>query len=135
MARPKNPKHNINLMCRQIDEYLESRKFGVPILKECCLLNDWDYLYFMELCNKNPALAESKRKILNWKEIRLEQGALTGSLDKTMSIFSLKQLGWRDKVEDDTDKTTIDLLTSMLEEVKKQSEIVAQTSGIYPESE
>jgi hypothetical protein len=29
----------------------------------------------------------------------LEKGGLTGKYDKTMVIFSLKQLGWRDKIE------------------------------------
>ena len=134
-GNPVSNKYKPSFICRKIDEYIESRKHSVPILKECCLLNDWDYVYFMELCKKSPEIAESKRKILDWKEIRLEQGALTGQLDKTTAIFSLKQLGWRDRVEDETDKTTLDLLAGVLGEVKKQSEAINKASGVYREGE
>lgn len=135
IGRPPKDKYNIDYMLARIDIYIESRKKVVPILKECCLLNDWNYDYTMELRRGNDELSRSIRKILDWKEVRLEQGALTGQLEKTMAIFSLKQLGWKDKIEDDTDKTTLDLLSNVLDEVKKQSEAINQASGIHSKSE
>ena len=42
---------------------------------------------------------------------------------------------WREKPTDDTDKQTLDLLSNVLAEVKKQSEIITEASGIPPELE
>ena len=72
---------------------------GFPILKECCLLNDWDYDYVMQLQRQHPDLSQSIKRLLAQKEIRLEKLGSVGAIDKTVAIFSLKQLGWRDRVE------------------------------------
>lgn len=92
-------RYDIDGMCKKIEKYINDNRKGVPILKECCLLNDWDYDYVITLQRGNEELKRSTRKILNWKEVQLEKGALSGKIDKTMAIFSLKQLGWTDKQE------------------------------------
>ena len=100
-GRPPNDKYRIAYMTEKIDEYIEASKDIVPILKECCLLNGWNYDHVMRLQRENSDLYQSVKKLLNWKEIALERGALNGTLDKTMAIFSLKQPahGWTDKHE------------------------------------
>ncbi len=86
-------------MVSKIEEYIVAHQGPIPVLKECCLLNEWNYDYVMELQRNNEILSQSIKKLLDWKEVKLEQGALTGKIDKTMAIFSLKQPahGWSDK--------------------------------------
>lgn len=120
MARPSFEKYNIDFMKKKIDEYIESRKKSIPILKECCLLNDWDYDYVMKLQREHEGLRQSIKKLLNWKEVKLEQGAMTGQLNTTMAVFSLKQLGWRDKheQEDTSNAVALEAIRLIFEDVK-----------------
>lgn len=46
-----------------------------------------------------PELREMAELCKSRKENALEQGALNGTLNVSMAIFSLKQLGWTDKNE------------------------------------
>lgn len=60
------------------------------------------YLYELagNLANKGDRrLSDSIKKIAAAKEEVLETRTLNGDYNATMAIFSLKQLGWRDKVE------------------------------------
>lgn len=112
MARPKrldengNIFYDVNKMCEKMDEYIDecNANNDIPVLKECCLLNGWCYEYVVNMRNRpeNEKLAQSIRRILDWKEVKLEKGALKGELNHTMAIFSLKQLGWRDKQEEES---------------------------------
>ena len=111
VGRPTFPRYEIPYMLERIDEYVNdyiinySYEKGVPILKECCLLNRWNYTYFMELRTKHPELDDAANILLDWKEVLLEKGALQGKLDKTFVIFTLKQMGWSDKVQVNQDTT------------------------------
>lgn len=99
-GKPRN-KYNIADMVVKIDEYIEKTKAEGkhPILKECCLENDWTYDYVMQLQREHEALSQSIKKLLAWKEVMIERGTLAGDYDKTMAIFILKQPahGWSDK--------------------------------------
>lgn len=97
MARPKSEKYNISKMIEEINKYTELTE--IPILKEVCYMNDWLYDTVNDLMNKHDELFHAIKKLLMKKEVVLETGALKGKYDKTMAIFSLKQLGWRDKQE------------------------------------
>lgn len=104
MAKPGNEyksKYNIDFMIKQVNEYIERNKRGLPILKEVCLENEWDYDYVMQLQREHKELSQATKRLLSLKEIKLEKGALLGKIDKTMAIFSLKQLGWKDRNEHD----------------------------------
>lgn len=105
MARPISGRYVTSDMVKAIDEYIADESHIIPILKECCLLNNWDYDYIMKLQRENDTLRQSIKKLLGWKEVKLESGALTGRFDKTMAIFSLKQPahGWTDRMEVFTD--------------------------------
>ena len=65
----------------------------IPIICEFCYLNHipretiYDYDEFSTL----------RKECIDKKEARLERGGLDGKVDKTMAIFSLKQLGWSDR--------------------------------------
>lgn len=116
-------KYDIENMCIKIDEYIDSKKEDIPILKECCLLNDWDYDYFMELKRNNHTLSQSSKKLLGWKEVNLERFGLTGCIEKTMAIFSLKQLGWSDKQDIQITKSKDDAaeeLDKIISDVRKK---------------
>lgn len=108
-GRPPKNKYAIAYMTARIGQYLDYYDGPVPILKECCLLNEWNYDYVMELQRKHEELSQSIKKLLDWKEVKLERGALNGSIDKTMAIFSLKQPahGWTDQRERAQDKESV----------------------------
>lgn len=101
MARPI--KYNIDDMIAIIEKYTEETE--LPILKEVCYMNNWLYNTVMKLQRDNEDLFHSIKRLLDKKEVKLERGALSGKLDKTMAIFSLKQLGWKDKQEIETIQT------------------------------
>lgn len=48
-----------------------------------------------------PEVREAIKMIADAKQVVLETGALTGKLNATMAIFSLKQMGWKDRVDMD----------------------------------
>jgi hypothetical protein len=117
VGRPKvlnedgNEKYNIDLMIKAVEKYVDAHKDNVPILKECCFDNGWNYDYVMQLQRDNERLSQSIKRLLYKKEVQLERLGLIGAVDKTMAVFSLKQLGWTDKVETtntNTDKVVID---------------------------
>lgn len=97
MARLRSDKYNIEEMCNIIDDYTDSTY--VPILKEVCYQNHWNYDTVMKYQRENEELMQSIKRLLDKKEADLERGGLTGTLNKTVVVFSLKQLGWKDKQE------------------------------------
>lgn len=101
MARTKGAKglhnrYNIKQIVKTILDYTEGSP--LPILKEVCFQNDWDYDYIMQLQRENELLRLAVKRLLMKKEILLEKAMYTGE-NNTGFIFSLKQLGWKDKPE------------------------------------
>jgi len=94
VGRPKKPKYNIKNMVKAIDKYTDTAL--IPILKECCFENNWGYDYVMELERKHEELSQAIKRLKTRKEAVLEKMLYTGQ-NNTGYIFSLKQLGWRDK--------------------------------------
>jgi len=68
-------------------------KEAVPIVAEFAYLNNVERtsLYAM------PELSTLLKKLIDKKEAQLEKGALGNKFNPAMAIFSLKQMGWRDK--------------------------------------
>lgn len=99
-GRPPKPKYELEFMLGVLENYTE--KTELPILKEVCYKNDWDYDYVIEMARDKPELSLSIKKLLNKKEAVLEDGGLKGKYNHTMVIFSLKQLGWKDVIETKT---------------------------------
>ena len=77
----------------KLRQYIEDT--DIPILVEFAYMNDipreslYDYQEFSTL----------RKRCIDKKEAQLERKSLKGEIDKTMAIFSLKQLGWKDRQE------------------------------------
>ena len=96
------PSCDIPAMAQAVRAYTQEcadAENGFPILKECCLQNDWDYEDVMALQRRHSELARAVKGLLAQKEICLERLSVAGAIDKTVAMFSLKQLGWRDRAE------------------------------------
>lgn len=65
----------------------------LPIIAEFAYMNDIERQYLYD----NQMFSTLLKKCIAKKEANLEKGALTGKLNPSMAIFSLKQLGWSDK--------------------------------------
>lgn len=90
---PERVKEIIDAM----EEYTTSA--SIPILAE--------FAYQFGLTNVQcfyevPDLMEAKSRLMMKKEYQLEKGALSGQINSSMAIFSLKQMGWKDKIENET---------------------------------
>jgi hypothetical protein len=69
----------------------------LPIIAEFAYMNDIERQYLYD----NQMFSTLLKKCIAKKEANLEKGALTGKLNPSMAIFSLKQLGWKDKQADE----------------------------------
>lgn len=135
MARPKKDKYIIENICKVIDNYVNEHieNKAYPILKECCILNDLYYDYVMELQRTSKEqgderLSQSIRRLLDYKEVLLERGGLSGSVNSNFAMFILKQPAhnWKDKPKEEEDNNQIvealKILGSVKEAVKKELE-------------
>jgi len=83
----------IDEVIRLMDDYTENT--AVPILAEVAYQNHFSKPTLYDI----PELSDPIKRLLTKKESQLEKGALAGQVNATMAIFSLKQMGWRDKQE------------------------------------
>ena len=81
----------INEINEALKEYIENT--DIPIVAEFAYMNH----IRRALLYENEILSYTIKELINKKEAQLERMALENDVDKTMAIFSLKQLGWRDK--------------------------------------
>lgn len=81
---------------KSIEKYIDKEE--IPILKEWCYQNKISSTYIYEL----EEFSEPIKRLLEKKESQLERKGLKGEIDRTMAVFSLKQLGWTDKQEIET---------------------------------
>lgn len=95
------------------ERYIE--KTEIPIVAEFAALNKMHKNYFYDRTEFSNLIKECVSK----KEAALERGGLTGSLNPTVAIFSLKQLGWRDRQE--VESTTLNTNHNINEDVSKMS--------------
>lgn len=117
MPRGRPKKYNIKQMIKIINEYTDKINLpDIPILKEVCVNNEWNYDYIMQLQRDNKELSQSIKRLLMKKEVLLEKGMTQGELIASASIFSLKQLGWRDeaKIEILEDSNEVDELSKAI---------------------
>lgn len=96
----QNSKYNTERMIQAVHKYTDEKDY--PTLKECCVLNEWDYDYFLELQRENAVLRREAVRLLTKKEVFLEKAIVLGpanGLNFSVSgcIFALKQLGWKDE--------------------------------------
>ena len=73
----------------------------LPIIAEFAYMNDIERQYLYD----NQMFSTLLKKCIAKKEANLEKGALTGKLNPSMAIFSLKQIGWKDRQETEANTT------------------------------
>jgi len=97
--------------------YFYAENCMLPIVAEFAHQNGITRQYLYELADNEKAkgfddLSDAIKMISETKEIVLEKGALVGEFQANMAIFSLKQLGWRDKQEQEVNISADDENTS-----------------------
>ena len=89
-----------NFTQKQIDELIKKYEIyinthDIPIIAEFCYQNN----ITKDDIHNNIEFHTLNKKALAKKESALESKSLKKEVDTTMAIFSLKQIGWRDKQE------------------------------------
>lgn len=102
-GRPPTGNYDIDKLVELLDTY--TKETDIPILKEVCWQNNLCYEYLIRLGKENERLCQSMKRLLQKKETQLEKLALTGEVSAKMAVFSLKQLGWRDRQDIAIDTT------------------------------
>jgi hypothetical protein len=77
----------------ELDIYIANT--DIPIVAEFAYQNEIPRQTLYELDD----LRDTIKRLIDKKEANLERMALNNKINHTMAIFSLKQLGWRDKQE------------------------------------
>ena len=101
---PAYRKYEVEDVCEKIYDYVElcMKKKKPPILKELTTHYKWNYVHVTQVMNArlkeqgDYRLDEAIAYLIDTKEWMLERLGLEGKIEKTMTVFSLKQLGWRD---------------------------------------
>lgn len=122
MARPtKYTEEVIEEYANKLNEYIENT--DIPIVVEFCYLNDIRKERVYEFARSNEEFSHSLKKCIEKKEAQLEKLALKGAINSTMAIFSLKQLGWRDR-QDEEQGQNAELLNAVVSAIRgvKQDE-------------
>lgn len=90
---PKVPEADMPELVQKFADYIDST--DIPIIAEFAYKNGFgkDYIY------DRAEFSELRKRCIAKKEAALEIGTLRGELNPAMAIFSLKQMGWRDKQE------------------------------------
>jgi hypothetical protein len=98
MGRPvKYTEARIAEICDLLLTYIANS--DIPILAEFAYQNSIPRQKLYELADKSERLYDAIKTAIDKKEAQLEKLALQNKINHTMAIFSLKQLGWRDKQE------------------------------------
>lgn len=99
-GRPKKYTDDyLSELLESLEDYIDET--DIPILKEWCYQNGVPSTHVYDF----EELSEAIKRLIDKKEAALERMGLRGDVDRTMAIFSLKQLGWSDKQES---KHTVD---------------------------
>lgn len=127
-------KHDYDRITKELLEYIEVTE--IPILAEFCYEQGILRENIYAMADRDENLKYAIKKCIMRKEVVLEKGTLTGQYDKTMAIFSLKQLGWTDKqtIEHSGEMTTKqeikhDLSKLDTKELKALKQLLSKTEG------
>ena len=106
---PKIPEYDMPELVEKFRQYIVDT--DVPIIAEFAYQNDLDKRYMYDRVEFSDLL----KKCLQKKESRLERGLINNEFNSAGAIFSLKQLGWRDKQElEHSGETTSNVSLSLL---------------------
>jgi len=90
----------IKKVVADMEEY--TNETDIPIVAEFAYLNGFHRTQLYE----HDGLTDALKRMITKKEAQLEKMCLFNVVNASMAIFSLKQMGWRDKQE--LQHTTID---------------------------
>ncbi|WP_291632189.1 hypothetical protein [Clostridium sp.] len=95
-------KYKTERLLSLLEEYTESN--DIPILKEFCYINRLSYQYLVNLRNKQADAGDNRlslsiSQLMMKKESQIERKGYRNEINTSMAVFSLKQLGWKDKQE------------------------------------
>lgn len=133
MARPR--KVNVKDLIADLDDYIATA--DPPIVAEYAHIHGITRQRLYQLADEEknkgrPALFDALKKLSEAKEIALERGGLTEKYHPSVAIFSLKQLGWRDKPEvpeSADDKISADTRLAVEEAMKHGTESADADAG------
>lgn len=114
-GRPVGRTEKYENVAEMLEEYVDNAE--IPVLAEFAYKNNLTREYLYTLAKTDARLFNAIKKCTTKKEAVLELGALRGEYEKTMAIFSLKQLGWSDKVEQEQDNTKVNDLVEALNRI------------------
>ena len=127
MSKPKTPrppgrpptytKEDIDKIIKACEDYTANTP--VPRLIDFAHSQGFSSQLLKDHASRHPELALSLKKLIEKKEDALEQGMITGKMPPAAAIFSLKQLGWRDKQEVEHSGTVM-TLTGKLAQLARQ---------------
>ena len=86
---------NVKAICKKMEKYITETE--IPILSEFAYLNHIARKEFYRV----EGLNEIVDRLMAKKEAMLEKLALKNKINSTMAIFSLKQMGWKDRQDID----------------------------------
>lgn len=121
--RGRPPKVKIEDLINDADEYIMNA--DPPIIAEYAHQHGITRCYLYQLAEQNEELSNTIKKISEAKEVILEKKGLNGEYTASVTIFSLKQLGWRDSTEV-VDTKAIERLDAILGELKDEADQQAE---------
>ena len=81
----------------QFELYIEAT--DIPIVSEFAYQNNISRQRLYEFAENGELFSDTIKKCITKKEAQLEKLGLLSVINPSMAIFSLKQLGWKDKQE------------------------------------
>lgn len=96
---------------KQIRDYTD--RTPIPMVSEFAYEYDLNRTQLYEY----PELSDAIKRLKDKKETALQRLALSGKIPPAFAIFSLKQLGWRDKPEEDSTGDAVDRLASIMSKI------------------
>lgn len=117
MARPKVYKDDyINELADKYREYIDTT--DIPIVAEFAYQNGIE----RTLLYDREELSTLTKMCIMKKEAQLERKSLQGEVNTTQAIFSLKQLGWKDRTDNHINVNVSDLSDDEIEELLKNGD-------------
>lgn len=136
MGRPKKYTEDvIENIRKNMEDYIKVT--DIPIVAEFAYQNDVPRQTLYDFASSNEAFSDTIKRLIDKKEAQLEKLATLNAVNPTMAIFSLKQLGWKDKQQTEltgkeggpietTNKLDLSALTD--EELESLERIIKKTA-------
>lgn len=121
-----NPHYKVEHIVQEMQKFID--KSPIPMLTECCFINNWNYKYILEIALKAPEVRNEIDRMKLKQETMVTKGLLSGKIPPTSGIFQLKRLGATDKSKEEKHLTVAKIAQTraQTEHIKKQTELLDQ---------